>query len=276
MTITILIDNALPLNENNLVAEHGLSLYIKTDNNEILCDTGASGRFLDNAKSIGLDIEKSHFAFISHGHNDHCGGIGNFFEAVTLKNVYMHKDILTEQYYSSRKGAVRNISCNNDALTRHINRIVTIEGSQQIAKDAFAIQCKEEKFTKPYGNRFLTKNNGEKVVFDNFTHELSLCFTTPQGLVIISPCSHCGVINIMEECRKVTGRDKIHAFIGGFHFVEGEKCIDETECFANDITKYYPDTIFYTGHCTCDTAKEILAKRLENIRFFTTGTIIEI
>ena len=275
MTITVLIDNALSPNKN-LATEHGLSLYIDTGCKKILCDTGASELFAVNAESMNIDITQCDFTFISHGHNDHSGGLHALFEKVDEVNVYMQKNILHEQYFSSRKGEKRNISCDKKTLEEHKREITFISTTQQIAEGIFAVQCKSNTFTTPYGNTFLTKNNGEKEVFDNFEHELSLAFTTPKGLVIISPCSHCGVMNIIEECRRVSKCDKIHAFIGGFHFVEGDTCTTEAETFATTIRHHYPDTVFYTGHCTCDTAKEILAKRTENIFFFATGSIINV
>ena len=276
MTITVLIDNALPPDNMNLTAEHGLSFYIETEGKRILCDTGASGLFADNAKAMDIDLAKCDFAFISHGHNDHCGGISRLFETNGHCKAYIHPSVLCEQYYSSRKGEKKSISCEKEVMTTNRQRFKPVDFTKEIADGVFAVQCHCDRHAKPYGNVFLTKNNGKMEVSDDFEHELSLAFTTPKGLVIISPCSHNGVMNIMQECCKATGSDKVSAFIGGFHFVEGEECIKESGIFADGITAHYPDTIFYTGHCTCDTAKKILAGKLKNIRFFTTGTTITI
>ena len=276
MTITVLIDNVLPPNNDSLVAEHGLSFYIETGNKKLLCDTGTSRNFITNAKAMSIDISQCDFAFVSHGHNDHCGGLCHLFEINPLQKVYMHRDISCEQYYSSRKGEKRNISSDNTIFEKNKYQIEFIDSTQQIDDDIFAIQCNGYKYPKPYGNCFLTKSNGKKEIFDDFKHELSLAIITPKGLVVVSPCSHNGVMNIIEECCKTTGCNKIHAFIGGFHFVESEKCITETEEFSNDILTYYPEALLYTGHCTCDISKDILSKRLKNISFFETGTIINL
>ena len=275
MTVTVLIDNA-PSSNNNLVMEHGLSLFIETETEKIVCDTGSSGSFADNAKAMGIDFERCDFAFISHGHNDHGGGLHRFFETVKETEVYMHANILSERYYSSRREEKKEISSDKDIIERYKREICFIEDTQRIRDGIFAIQCRNNKNPKPYGNRYLIKHDGKKEISDDFRHEMSLALITKNGLVIISPCSHCGVANIIEECSKATGCNKIHAFIGGFHFVEGNECIAETENLANHILNFYPGTIFYTGHCTCDTAKRILADKLDNIRFFTTGTIIEL
>ena len=275
MTITILIDNALPP-DRNLVAEHGLSLYIDTGEKKILCDTGASGQFADNAKMLGIDIARCDFVFISHGHDDHCGGLWRFLEADGEGKVYMHQTILHERYYSSRRDVKRDISCDKEILEANMERIVPISSSIKITDGIYAVRCKCNRFSKPYGNKFLTKSDGLTETFDDFGHETALVFTTPKGLVIISPCSHNGVMNIMHDCCMAAGCSKVHAFIGGFHFVEGDGCIKEAEAFADSIESLYPDTLFYTGHCTCDTAKGVLAGKLKNITFFATGTKIDI
>ena len=54
MKIVTLIENTS--NRQDLLPEHGLSLYIETKNHKILFDTGASGSFDNNAKKLGIDL----------------------------------------------------------------------------------------------------------------------------------------------------------------------------------------------------------------------------
>lgn len=275
MTITILIDNALPPN-SNLVAEHGLSIHVDTGVKKFLCDTGASGLFAENARALDIDFAQCDFAFISHGHDDHSGGLARFFETGGDNKVYMHRSILQNQYYSSRREVKRDISCDKNILESNKERIRLIDSNMKISDGIYAVRCRHDRFPKPYGNRFLTRNDGTSELLDDFGHEISLALTTPEGLVIISPCSHNGVMNIIHDCCMTAGCSKVHAFIGGFHFVESDRCITEAETFAESINALYPDTLFYTGHCTCDTAKGVLAGKLKNITFFATGTKIDI
>jgi len=58
-----------------LLAEHGLSLFIRHDSGDILLDTGAGPLFLDNAQFMDLPVENVDFALLSHSHYDHVGGI---------------------------------------------------------------------------------------------------------------------------------------------------------------------------------------------------------
>ena len=53
MKITCLTENTSV--NNDIKAEHGLSLFIETKGHKILFDTGASGVFADNAAAMGID-----------------------------------------------------------------------------------------------------------------------------------------------------------------------------------------------------------------------------
>src|SRR5512146_3177172 len=90
MEIRILIENRLPDAADRLIAEHGLSVYIRFGTRHILMDTGRTGNFADNAARMGVDLSKIDFAVLSHGHFDHGGGLGRFFEENASAPVYMH------------------------------------------------------------------------------------------------------------------------------------------------------------------------------------------
>jgi 7,8-dihydropterin-6-yl-methyl-4-(beta-D-ribofuranosyl)aminobenzene 5'-phosphate synthase len=38
-----------------------------------------------------------------------------------------------------------------------------------------------------------------------------------KGLVVVSGCSHAGAVNVLHNARRLTGRDRIVGFVGGFH-----------------------------------------------------------
>ena len=109
MRITFLVDN-LPHPTLPLLTEHGLSMYIDqiTPNsslltpNSILCDMGASGAYLKNAKALGIDLNTCHWAFLSHAHADHTGGLGKWIAQFGHIPVYASHRIATLQCYSSR------------------------------------------------------------------------------------------------------------------------------------------------------------------------------
>src|SRR5207245_4633788 len=75
-----------------------------------------------------------------------------------------------------------------------------------------------------------------------------ICNVKRRGLVVVSSCSHSGVVNVLRNAERITGTEKIHAFIGGLHLTGGifEKIIPQTIEELEDIA---PDVIV-PGHCT--------------------------
>ena len=69
-----------------------------------------------------------------------------------------------------------------------------------------------------------------------------------RGLVVLSSCSHSGVINVLHHARRITGVDEIHGFVGGFHLTGGlfEPIIPRT---IDEIVSLSPDVVV-PGHCT--------------------------
>ena len=63
------------------------------------------------------------------------------------------------------------------------------------------------------------KNIGQYIP-DDFDHEIATVYMVKgKGLVVLTSCSHRGVINAVKQAQKVSGIDKVHAVIGGFHIV---------------------------------------------------------
>ena len=89
MMIKTLVENTAQ--SKNFGTEHGLSLYIETNNRKILFDVGASELFLDNAKKLNVDICDVDYLIISHGHYDHGGGLEAFLRENTKAEVFLNR-----------------------------------------------------------------------------------------------------------------------------------------------------------------------------------------
>lgn len=86
-----------------------------------------------------------------------------------------------------------------------------------------------------------------------------VCHIKDKGLVVLSSCSHAGVINVLRHAQRLTGIDKIHAFVGGLHLTGGlfEPIIPRT---MDELSRIAPD-IVVPGHCTGWRATHELARR---------------
>lgn len=81
-----------------------------------------------------------------------------------------------------------------------------------------------------------------------------------KGLVVLSSCSHAGVINVLRHAQRLTGVDHVHAFVGGLH-LSGALFEPLIPCTVDELAAIGPD-IVVPGHCTGWQATHRLAARL--------------
>ena len=83
---------------------------------------------------------------------------------------------------------------------------------------------------------------------------------TGRGLVVLTGCGHSGVINICRYAQRLTGVDKLHAVIGGFHLTGPlfEPIIGDT---VGALEQLAPDVII-PAHCTGWKATHAIARHL--------------
>jgi len=268
LKIKVLIDNS-PDVQNSLHYEKGLSLYIEFDGQRILCDTGLTGNFADNANKLNIDMNNINFCFISHAHNDHTGGLKQLINENKKCSIYIAENAINTKYFSNRHIQKRDLSVDFDVVAANKTQFVTLQTSKWLLPNIAAVFCNVNKYTKPLGNKYLTKIVDGQEVLDDFTHEMSLAFVKNDELVVVSSCSHNGAPNIIESCMQFTGKRKLHTFIGGLHFLDSENPIQEVNNLINYINENTPKAKYFVGHCTGDKAKLELQKHLINI--FATG-----
>ncbi len=98
MKIQVLMENTA---EGALCREHGLSLFLEVEGRKLLFDTGKSGRFLENADRMGVDVSAADLVVLSHGHYDHGGGLSEFLNRNQTAKVYVQETAFGS-YYASR------------------------------------------------------------------------------------------------------------------------------------------------------------------------------
>ena len=299
MKLHVLIDNLPNPEKAHLQYEHGLCLLVCINGKNILIDTGASGKFLENLHTLkenedSLPLpEKIEAVVISHGHNDHTGGLRRFFEANETAPVYLHSGIQGNWFFSCRpKNNVRearSIGMEQALFAEYPHRFNPTDKPVSITPEITLLPASaEKKYATPMGNEFLYMNDFP----DDFSHELiTLIEYSPECYAVVSPCTHNGILNVLEVCagyiKKLSGRNveecssMIKYFIGGLHYVDylkmeqGEKETASIIGTASILKGKYPCLNIFSGHCTCTKAGELLGEVLgERYQHFCSGTIV--
>ena len=190
MIITALMENTAI--EDGFLFEHGLSLHIQTREHRVLFDTGQSNGFIANAGRLGIDLAAVDMAVLSHGHYDHGGGLMGFLALNSKAPVYVSRYAF-DSFYA---GEERYIGL-DPALTGN-PRLVPVGDSLEIGDELTLLSCNER--TRPYvmDSYGLNVLRGDALIPDDFRHEQYLLIQEEGKRVLISGCSHKGILNIMS------------------------------------------------------------------------------
>ncbi len=269
MKAVVLVDN---IEREDLNGEWGLSIYITYGEKVILLDVGSSELFLENAGKLGIDIKKADAAVLSHAHYDHANGMEAFFEVNKTAKFYLRKGSGENCY--KRTGFKRKyIGLPKGITEKFPDRIEYAEGDYQLYEGVSLIPHKTAGLAAVGRKNHMYVKRGLWLYADDFSHEQSLVFQTPKGLVIFNSCSHAGADNIIREVSETYPNQKIYAIVGGFHlYLHTDEGVRE---FAKRVRDTGIERV-YTGHCTGDRAYEILKEELgEMVEQLSTGLVIE-
>ncbi len=258
MKITSLLENTTA--REDMQVEHGLSLYIETEKNRILFDMGQTELFYENAKSLGIDLSQVDLAILSHGHYDHGGGLRKFLEINTNAPVYIHKDAFLPHY----NGTEKYIGLNTQ-LKDH-TQIIFTNDEYRIDASLTLFSCNNRDRNYPYIPSGLNEKIGNAFIPDDFRHEQYLLIEENGKRILISGCSHKGILNISEWFSP-------DVLVGGFHY--SKLPLDDALANAAKTLSLYP-TEFYTGHCTGSEQYEFMKHYMPSLQYLSCGQTLTI
>ncbi len=218
MKFTVLADDKV--RKRGILAEHGLSLLIEYQDRHILFDTGQSDVYLRNASALQLDLNKTDFILLSHGHYDHCGGLSYLPDLKKKPNIYLQKSALKHKYVTNPDGKTHReigIPWSLEDYARFSDQLVLLEGMTKIASGISLYD--NIPLTSPFENApkgFYIKE-GNELSADGMEDEQMLVLDTAKGLVIFLGCSHRGIINSLNYAKKEFPDKKIHTLVAGMH-----------------------------------------------------------
>lgn len=265
MKAVVLSDNRKGVPD--IETEHGLSIYLETEKHIILLDTGGSDLFLQNASKLNIDLAPVDYVFISHGHNDHMGGLPHFLKINTRAKIIVSPNVMHRSFYSKRNG-FHTIGLDFD-FSPYQHRLIPIEKEYRIDDEISVFVNTSTRFKQPSANQTLfCEGKKHEIIPDDFSHELIFTLTNNERLFVFTGCAHKGLLNILETVKEKL-EFPIQWVMGGFHLLDSKNDVNyETEEtiaeIANYLNAHYPSSLFFTGHCTGDRVFGQLKNMLED------------
>ncbi len=257
MKITALVENVSK--NDDYMCEHGLSLFIETSKHKILFDTGQSTLFYENAKKLNIDLSDIDICVLSHGHYDHGGGLKTFLEINKKAKVYLNENCFGD-YYNGEKyiGLDKSLSSSS--------RIIKTGDKYSIDKNLTLLTCNDKKKKYDLGSFGLSKVVDNKKTDDDFLHEHYLLIEECDKSVVISGCSHKGILNIPYWF-------DADVVVGGFHFSK-LLCDDKLKQYARILDD--TGVLYYTCHCTGVEQFHFMKQYMKKLNYLSTAETIEI
>jgi len=242
-------------------AEHGLSFLIEADQ-KILFDTGSMDLISYNAQILNIDLQQISTIVLSHGHDDHSGGLMLF----QGQQLICHPDAFLKRFRKSNHTEL-SIKWTEDEIRSRFNLITSREPIQLSDQIFFLGEIPRETTFESKKTAFKKADGTDDFVLD----DSGLAVITSKGLVVISGCAHSGICNMVIHARKVSGIKKVHQVIGGFHLQNDDNLTRETIDWmkTNEVEHIVP------SHCSGFQAQVAIFREFHFLPV-KAGSVIEI
>ena len=262
---------------------------------------GPDNLFIENAVKLGIDLGQVDLAVLSHGHYDHGGALAKFLEVNNHAPVYLSEKAFRPYYHGPEKYIGLDVSlkgnerlcmgtaeraeleyatCLSESAGSNIGQMpgktmCQIPGRGYVIGQGLTLyscnRCERKYNLGSFGLSMVAEDSGGQketreelgklLIPDDFTHEQYLLIEENGKRVLISGCSHKGILDIAEWFEP-------DVLVGGFHF--SKLPLDETLAgYARQLAEH--DTLFITCHCTGREQYEYMKKYMPRLEYLCCG-----
>ena len=242
--ISILMEDQAKMGfmDKKFLAQHGLSIFIESDRS-VLFDAGPSDGYLTNASLLDLDLQKTEWVALSHGHWDHTDGLSFLRLGEPKRKLVAHPDIFADRHKAT--GEFNGTALRREQLAAMYDLVLTRDTFRISENIIFLGQIPRLNDFEAKKTSFFQIVDGQHQE-DYIMDDTALVIRSRYGLVVVTGCSHAGICNIVEYGKRVCDTESVHMVLGGFHMLGDDRQLEKTvEYFqANPADHLYP------MHCT--------------------------
>jgi len=217
--VTVLVDNLA--GGGPLLGEWGAAFLVEAGEHRILFDTGAGQVILGNAKALGAKFQPLDAIVLSHGHEDHTGGLDKVLALSGPTRLFVHPVAFATRYWKEESQIESFcMPMTREQLARRGVEIVETKEVTAVCPGIMATgQIPRNNSFEDTGTRAFAFLDPEGKTSDPILDDQALCFRVPEGVVVILGCGHAGVVNTLEQACRLLGESSIYAVIGGTHLL---------------------------------------------------------
>jgi len=246
-------------------AAHGLSCLVTAHrgavSHSVLFDTGPEEyAFERNTTRLGADLGIVDSIMLSHGHWDHAGAMLLALSMMRSRNCgrkipfYAHPGMFRSRAVKLPNGTIRRMEDipSVEQLTAFGAEVIVTTEPQALHDGMFYVSGEIPRTTayeRGYPGQVRLMADGESWEPDELLmDERFLAVNVAgKGLVVLSACSHAGVVNVLTHARDSFPGVPLHAVMGGLHLAgPNEGIIPQT---VEGLRAFDLKTIA-AGHCT--------------------------
>ena len=254
MRLTVLTENAARIDVYCL-AEPAVCYAIEDEGRRILFDTGYSDVYLRNAETLGVDLSLTDAVVLSHGHNDHTGGIACFPQTAKRPELYAHPDVFLPKRAENGEdiGSPLTREQAGERFTLRLSR-EPVRVTKRLTFLGEIPRTLDFEPQEPIGE--VCRDGAWQS--DLLTDDSALVYRGQDGLTVITGCSHAGICNIVAYAKQICGDERLAGVIGGFHLPEPSPRVRRTL----EYLVHCRPLRLRPSHCTCFAARASLHRAM--------------
>jgi 7,8-dihydropterin-6-yl-methyl-4-(beta-D-ribofuranosyl)aminobenzene 5'-phosphate synthase len=224
-----------------LRAEHGFSALVEVRTQgatrRVLFDAGITpDGLIGNLDRLAISPDTFEAVVLSHGHFDHVMGLDGLARRLGRTNlpVLLHPDFWTRRRIVTPGGGAWELPMPSRTGIEGAGFSIIEDSGPSFLLDGVLLVTGEVERTTDFETGMpihqALRDDGwrpDPLIHDD---QAVLLHLRDKGLVVLTGCGHSGIVNIVRHAKRLTGIDRVHAVLGGFHLTGGifEKIIPQT------------------------------------------------